>query len=206
MTAATQTMIPANPIRIPVVRASGKLERLPWGWDAETGILTLPQVLREAYLAAVECGAEFDPERMVAEVIGEGGEGECGGLTSIGASGAKFCVHITLPVLREGEIRFQSFRQCEEGLMEVRGDGEDAEGRFYGLEHGAEFSNTIKDMQSERRRTVAVDLRDFPGEVQDMLRKRAIKEMRPVEEVIADYVVETARMIVRRAEATAGAA
>jgi hypothetical protein len=56
------------------------------------------------------------------------------------------------------------------------------------------------------RRTVAVDLRDFPGEVQDMLRSRAIREMRPVEEVIADYVVETARMIVRRAEATAGAA
>ena len=58
----------------------------------------------------------------------------------------------------------------------------------------------------ERRRTVEVDLRDFPGEVQDMLRSRAIREMRPVEEVIADYVVETARMIVLRAEATAGAA
>ena len=60
--------------------------------------------------------------------------------------------------------------------------------------------------QEDRRRMVAVDLRDFPGEVQDMLRQRAIREMRPVEEVIADYVVETARMIVRRAEATAGAA
>lgn len=51
-----------------------------------------------------------------------------------------------------------------------------------------------------------MDLRDFPGEVQDMLRLRAIREMRPVEEVIADYVVETARMIVSRAEGKPGEA
>ena len=206
MSAAPKTKIPANSVRLPVLRASGKLDRLPWGWDAGMGILTLPDGLREDYLAAVEGGAEFDPERMVAEVIGEDGEDEGGGLTGGGASGAKFCVHITLPVLREGEIRFQTFRQCEEGLMEVCGDGQQVEGRFYGGAHGEDFSENTKDMQSERRRTVAVDLRDFPGDVQDLLRARAIREMRPVEEVIADYVVETARGIVRRAEATAGAA
>jgi hypothetical protein len=47
---------------------------------------------------------------------------------------------------------------------------------------------------------VQLDLRDLPGEVQDMLRERAIREGRPVAMVVADYVVETARMIVRTAE------
>ena len=52
----------------------------------------------------------------------------------------------------------------------------------------------------ERPRFVQLDLRDLPGEVQDMLRERAIREGRPVAMVVADYVVETARMIVRTAE------
>jgi len=167
MSNATQPKIPANCIRIPVVRASGKLERLPWGWDAETGILTLPDGLREDYLAAVEGGAEFDPKRMVAEVIREDGEDERGGLPGGGASGAKFCVHITLPVFREGEIRFQTFRQCDEWLMERGGDGEDAEGRFYGADHGEDFSKKTKNMEATQERRpdgsrtrIVFDLRD----------------------------------------------
>jgi hypothetical protein len=31
-----------NRVRLPVVRADGKLEKLPWGYDAETGVYTVP--------------------------------------------------------------------------------------------------------------------------------------------------------------------
>lgn len=44
-----------------------------------------------------------------------------------------------------------------------------------------------------------LDLRDFPADVQDLLKDRAIREMRPIGEVIADFVLEAARMIVASA-------
>lgn len=56
------------------------------------------------------------------------------------------------------------------------------------------------------RVTYHMSWEEFPADVQEFISERAIREMRPVEEVIAESVVETARGIVRRAEATAGAA
>lgn len=44
-----------------------------------------------------------------------------------------------------------------------------------------------------------LDLRDFPADVQDLLKDRAIREMRPIGEVIADYVLEVAKTIVAAA-------
>ncbi len=44
-----------------------------------------------------------------------------------------------------------------------------------------------------------IDLRDFPADVQDILKDRAIRERRPIGEVISDYVVEVARAIVAKA-------
>lgn len=45
-----------------------------------------------------------------------------------------------------------------------------------------------------------IDLRDFPADVQDLLRDRAIREARPIGEVIKEYVLEVSRMIVASAE------
>ncbi len=45
-----------------------------------------------------------------------------------------------------------------------------------------------------------IDLRDFPADVQDLLRDRAIREARPIGAVIKDYVLEVSRMIVASAE------
>jgi hypothetical protein len=45
----------------------------------------------------------------------------------------------------------------------------------------------------------AIDLRDFPADVQDLLRDRAIKERRPIGEIISDYVLEVAKAIVAAA-------
>jgi hypothetical protein len=44
-----------------------------------------------------------------------------------------------------------------------------------------------------------IDLRDFPADVQDLLKDRAVREHRPIGEVIAEYVVEVARAIVANA-------
>lgn len=44
-----------------------------------------------------------------------------------------------------------------------------------------------------------LDLRDFPADVQDLLKDRAIRERRPIGEVIADYVLEVAKTIVAAA-------
>ncbi len=44
-----------------------------------------------------------------------------------------------------------------------------------------------------------LDLRDFPADVQDLLKDRAIREKRPIGEVIAEYVLETAKAIVAAA-------
>lgn len=48
--------------------------------------------------------------------------------------------------------------------------------------------------------TVHLDLRDFPADVQDILRDRAIRERRPIGEIIAEYVLEVAKAIVASAE------
>jgi hypothetical protein len=40
-----------------------------------------------------------------------------------------------------------------------------------------------------------LDLRDFPADVQDLLKDRAIRERRPVGDIIAEYVVEVAEAI-----------
>lgn len=44
--------------------------------------------------------------------------------------------------------------------------------------------------------TIDIDLRDLPADVQDILRDRAIKEHRPMVQVIKDYVLESARLII----------
>lgn len=41
-----------------------------------------------------------------------------------------------------------------------------------------------------------IDLREFPADVQDMLRDRAIKERKPIGDIIAEYVVEAAKAII----------
>lgn len=51
-----------------------------------------------------------------------------------------------------------------------------------------------------------MDLRDFPADVQDLLRDRAIRERRPIGEVIAEYVLEVARAIVAAADGNPKAA
>ena len=40
-----------------------------------------------------------------------------------------------------------------------------------------------------------LDLRDFPADVQDLLKDRAVRERRPIGEVIAEYVVEVAKAV-----------
>lgn len=44
-----------------------------------------------------------------------------------------------------------------------------------------------------------LDLRDFPADVQDLLKDRAIRELRPIGEIIAEYVLDAARTIVAAA-------
>lgn len=44
-----------------------------------------------------------------------------------------------------------------------------------------------------------LDLRDFPADVQDLLRDRAIRERRPIGEIVRDYVLEVAKAIVAAA-------
>ncbi len=41
-----------------------------------------------------------------------------------------------------------------------------------------------------------LDIRDFPADVQDILKDRAIKEHRPITSVIRDYVLESAHLII----------
>lgn len=44
--------------------------------------------------------------------------------------------------------------------------------------------------------TMEIDLRDLPADVQDILRDRAIKEHRPMPQVMKDYVLESAKLII----------
>lgn len=46
---------------------------------------------------------------------------------------------------------------------------------------------------------IEIDLRDLPADVQDILRDRAIKEHRPMPQVIKEYVLESARLILAAA-------
>lgn len=48
--------------------------------------------------------------------------------------------------------------------------------------------------------TIEIDLRDLPADVQDILRDRAIKEHRPMQQVIRDYVLESSRLIIAAAK------
>lgn len=43
--------------------------------------------------------------------------------------------------------------------------------------------------------TTEFELRDFPADVQDILKQRAVEQCRPIEDVIHDYIVETSRLI-----------
>lgn len=47
--------------------------------------------------------------------------------------------------------------------------------------------------------TIEIELRDLPADVQDILRDRAIKEARPMVEVIRDFVLESAHLIIAAA-------
>lgn len=47
--------------------------------------------------------------------------------------------------------------------------------------------------------SITIELREFPADVQDLLRDRAIKECRPIGEIITEYVVEVAKAIVAAA-------
>lgn len=44
-----------------------------------------------------------------------------------------------------------------------------------------------------------LDLRDFPADVQDLLKDRAIRECRPIGDIIAGYVMEVARAVLASA-------
>lgn len=46
-----------------------------------------------------------------------------------------------------------------------------------------------------------IDLRDFPADVQDLLRQRAIESRRPIEAVIAEYVRQVSEEILQVAGA-----
>ena len=48
--------------------------------------------------------------------------------------------------------------------------------------------------------TVDIDLRDLPADVQDILRDRAIREHRPMPQVLKEYVLESARLIIAAAK------
>lgn len=48
--------------------------------------------------------------------------------------------------------------------------------------------------------TMEIDLRDLPADVQDILRDRAIKDHRPMPQVMKDYVLESARLIIAAAQ------
>jgi len=50
--------------------------------------------------------------------------------------------------------------------------------------------------------TFNLDLRDLPADVQDILRDRAIKEHRPMTEIIREYVLESAKLIIAAARET----
>lgn len=45
-----------------------------------------------------------------------------------------------------------------------------------------------------------IELRDFPADVQDMLRDRAIERCVPISVVIVDYVMESSELIVATQE------
>lgn len=45
-----------------------------------------------------------------------------------------------------------------------------------------------------------LDLRDFPADVQELLQGRAIRERRPIDAVIKDFVTEVSREIVKVAD------
>ena len=44
-----------------------------------------------------------------------------------------------------------------------------------------------------------LDLRDFPADVQDLLKDRAVRDRRPIGEVIAEYVLEVAKAVIANA-------
>ena len=46
---------------------------------------------------------------------------------------------------------------------------------------------------------IELDLRDFPADVQELLRDRAIRERKAIGEIIAGYVLEIAKAIVASA-------
>lgn len=43
--------------------------------------------------------------------------------------------------------------------------------------------------------TLQMDLRDFPADVQDVLKERAIRDRRPIGEVVRDFALEMAAAI-----------
>jgi plasmid stability protein len=47
--------------------------------------------------------------------------------------------------------------------------------------------------------TIELSIRDLPADVQDILRDRAIKQRRPIGDVVRDYVLEVAKAIVAAA-------
>ncbi len=47
--------------------------------------------------------------------------------------------------------------------------------------------------------SIEIELRDLPADVQDILKDRAIRDARPMSQVIKDYVLESARLIIAAA-------
>lgn len=43
--------------------------------------------------------------------------------------------------------------------------------------------------------TIELELRDFPADVQDILKQRAVEQCVTIDKVIHDYVLETSRLI-----------
>jgi len=63
---------------------------------------------------------------------------------------------------------------------------------------GATFRNNRQHISNASPAMIIteIDLRDLPADVQDILRDRAIREHRPMAEVLKDYVLESARLII----------
>lgn len=55
----------------------------------------------------------------------------------------------------------------------------------------------------DRPISFSIELRDFPSDVQDILRDRAVKEHRPISEIVRDFVLESAKLIIAANEKTA---
>lgn len=114
-------------VRLPVLRASGEIEQLPEGYDAESRVLTLSQPgMHEAFLEAVQRGAELDALWIEgSEFFGEAGEQVNAGLAAVvGGEHAGDGIHLRLPMWIRGRAVVNEFCREDGRLVQVAGNGE----------------------------------------------------------------------------------